>query len=168
MITFLATPMAQSEYMKVQYRHIPEDIRLQYNLGAKVTKDQCIYIKIKKGMHGLKQAAVLAYNNLKINLAPEGYTPIIGTVGMWQHATRKTNVCLCVDDFGIQYFSKADANHLLQAIGKHYRYTTDWGGINYCGLTFNRQYDKGYVDVSMPGYIQKALTRLQYQPKTFP
>ena len=29
---FLATPMDKAEYMKVQYKHIPEDIRLQYNL----------------------------------------------------------------------------------------------------------------------------------------
>ena len=32
---FLATPMAQSEYMKVQYKHIPEGIRKKtiYNIN---------------------------------------------------------------------------------------------------------------------------------------
>ena len=45
---FLATPMEQAEYMKVQYKHIPEDIRTKYNLQDKVTKDNCIYIKIKR------------------------------------------------------------------------------------------------------------------------
>ena len=94
--------MAQAEYMKVQYKHIPEDIRQQYNLANKVTKDNCIYIKIKKGMYGLKQAAVLAYNQLKTNLKPAGYAPIVGTVGMWQHDTKHTKFCLCVDNFGIQ------------------------------------------------------------------
>ena len=79
---FLATPMEQPEFMKVQFRHIPEDIREQYNLKDKVTKDNCIYIKIKKDMYGLKQAAVLAYNNLKANLKPAGYTLVVGTVGM--------------------------------------------------------------------------------------
>ena len=49
---FLATPMKQSKYMKVQYKHIPEDIRKHYNLGDKVTYDNCIYIRIKKGMYG--------------------------------------------------------------------------------------------------------------------
>ena len=165
---FLATPMEQPEYMKVQARHIPADILLQYNLQDKVTNDNCVYIKIKKGMYGLKQAAVLAYNNLKKNLKPAGYTPIIGTVGMWQHTTRRTKFCLCVDDFGIKYYTKEDAHHLLQAIGQHYKYTTDWKGNNYCGLTFNWQYDSGYVDVSMPDYIEKALTRLQYEPQISP
>ena len=139
---FLATPMAQPEYMKVKYRHIPEDIQQMYNLDKKVTNDNCIYIKIKKGMYGLKQAAVLAYNQLKNNLKPAGYAPIVGTVGMWQHVTRQTQFCLCVDDFGVKYFNKDDAHHLLQAIGKHYTYTTDWDGSNYCELTFDWQYNK--------------------------
>lgn len=59
---FLATPMAKAEYMKVQYKHIPEDICQQCNLHDKVTADNYIYICIKKGMYGLKQAAILAYD----------------------------------------------------------------------------------------------------------
>ena len=39
-------------------------------------------------MYGLKQAALLAYNNLKDSLEPHGYSPIVGTVGMWEHKTR--------------------------------------------------------------------------------
>ena len=34
---FLATSMARVEYMKVQYQHISEDIKLKYNLKDKVT-----------------------------------------------------------------------------------------------------------------------------------
>ena len=73
-------------------------------------------------MYGLKQAAILAYNNLKGHLKPFGYTPVIGTVGVWQHATIQTKFCLCVDDFGIKYFSEEDAQHLLHAIGSNYRF----------------------------------------------
>lgn len=65
---FLATPMEGHEYMRVKYKHIPEDIKKRYNLAEKVTSDDYIYIKIKKGMHGLKQAALLAYNHLQNNL----------------------------------------------------------------------------------------------------
>ena len=67
---FLATPMDKPEYMKVKLKHIPEDIRLKYNLYDKVTADDYIFLKIKKGMYGLKQAAILAYNNLQANLHP--------------------------------------------------------------------------------------------------
>ena len=66
---FIATPMAKAEYTKVQYKNIPEDIRQQYHLQEKVTSDKCIYIHIKKGMHGLKQAAILTYDQLKKNFS---------------------------------------------------------------------------------------------------
>ena len=66
--------------MKMPYKHLPPDIRQQYKLNNKVTETGCIFIKIKKGMYGLKQAAILAYDNLKKHLAKQDYTPIIGTV----------------------------------------------------------------------------------------
>ena len=77
---FLATPMAKAEYMKVKYKHIPEDIKKLYNLNEKVTDNANIYISIKTGMYGLKQAAILAYENLKQKLQPFGYAPVIGTI----------------------------------------------------------------------------------------
>ena len=106
-------------------------------------------------MYGLKQAAILAYNNLQRNLKPLSYTPVIGTVGIWKHETRLPTFCLCVDDFGIKYNIKQDAQHLLDAIGTNYKYTCDWTGSNYCGLTLEWNYESGYVDISMPGYVEK-------------
>ena len=69
-------------------------------------------------MHGLKQAAILAYDNLKQCLKPFGYNSVTGTVGVWKNETIKPNLCLCVGGFGIKYYSKVDANHLFNAIGK--------------------------------------------------
>ena len=100
---FLASPMADPEFMRILLKHIPEDIILQYNLRELVDDNGYIYIKITKGMYGLKQAAILAYTKLISILKPFGYHPIPHTVGMWQHKTRKTKFCLCVDDFGIKY-----------------------------------------------------------------
>ena len=65
--------------------------------------DRYIYIKIKGGMYGLKQASVLAYKYLSKFLTAADYTPIIGTSGLWCHKTKPTIFCLCVDDFGIKY-----------------------------------------------------------------
>ena len=112
--------------MKVNYKHFPEDIRRRYNLEDKVTQSGHIYIKINKGMYGLKQAAVLAYKELTKNLSQYGYQPIIGRVGLWQHESRPTKFCLCVDDFGIKYYSKDDADHVLDSLRAHYKCTTDW------------------------------------------
>ena len=85
-----------------------------------VTSDGWVYIRINKVVYGLRNAAILAYNILKRKLAPFGYSPVEGTVGLWAHKTKRTRFGLCVDDFGIQYHSKDDANHLLRAVSSNY------------------------------------------------
>ena len=37
---FLKTPMDKPEFMRVQYKYIPKDIRARYNLDSKVTSDR--------------------------------------------------------------------------------------------------------------------------------
>ena len=165
---FLATPMEGNEYMKVPFKHFPPDIKQRYDLDSKVTESGHIFIKIKKGMYGLKQAAILAYNNMKKHLSKYGYRPILGTTGMWEHKTRKTKFCVCVDDFGIKYYNTEDLNHLLNSLRDNYKCTVDMEGKHYCGLTFYWNYKDGYVDVAMPGYVREALHRLGHKTKRFP
>jgi hypothetical protein len=75
---------------------------------------------------------------------------------------------LCVDDFGIKYYSRVDADHLLNALRAHNKISVDWDGKNYCGLTINWHYQKNYFDVSMPGYIPAVLARLRHKPPLRP
>ena len=132
---FLASPMKRSEYMKVRLKHLPQDIIDRYNINSIATSDGFVYVRIDKGMYGLRNAAILAYDNLKANLAKHGYFPVPGTTGIWTHNTRRTRFCVCVDDFGVKYFTIDDIEHLLHAIGCYYKHTVDWGGNHYCGLT---------------------------------
>ena len=111
---------------------------------------------------------MLVYDNLVRTLAPHGYHPIPHTVGLWAHETRPTTFCLCVDDFGIKYFNKADADHLLHALGTKYTTSVDGSGKNFCGLTIDWHYEKNCVDISMPGYIRKLLQKLQHFMKKNP
>ena len=119
-------------------------------------------------MYGLKQAAVLAYRELKKNLAKYAYCPIAGTTGLGQHKTKPTKFCVCVDDFGVKYHTKEDADHLITSLRNHYKCTTDWEGQNYCGLTFDWQYEQGYVNVSMPKYVPGSHRQLGHAPKASP
>lgn len=160
--------MTRDEYMRVKLKYFPEDIILCYHLRPLVAPDGYVYIRIKKGMYGLKQAALLAYNNLKKTMEPYRYYPVVGTVGLWAPKTLPTKFCLCVDYFGVKYFNKQDANHLLQCLSKYYKCTTDWDGKTYCGLNLELHYDQGYVDVAMTNYVQDALKRLYYKHKINP
>ena len=154
---FLQSPMAKPEYMKIHISSFPDDIIEQYKLQEKVTNNGFVYVRIKKGMYGLKQAAILAYEFIVENLAPHGYHPIPQSLGLWRHETRPIQFCLCVDDFGIKYERKEDLDHLLNALRQKYEVSVDMTGSNFCGLTFEWDYKQSFVDVSMPKYIPKTL-----------
>ena len=117
-------------------------------------------------MYGLKQAARLAYNSLKKHLHKHGYFPDKFAPNIWSHKTRKTKFCLCVDDFGVQNFSKDDATHLIQALQEKYIVTTDFSGKNFYGLDITWNYTNGYVDITMDKFVLKTLKKLQHQPST--
>jgi hypothetical protein len=46
--------------------------------------------------------------------------------------------------------------------------TTDWSGNLYCGITLDWNYTQGTVDLSMPGYIKKALSCFEHPIPTKP
>ena len=116
-------------------------------------------------MYGLKQASVLAYQHLSKLLNDGGYKQILGSLGMWKHETRDTIFCLCVDDFGVKYFSKEDVQHLHDTIATEYTCKIDWKGENFLGYTIKWDYEKGHVDISMPDYIRNALKNYSTKQK---
>ena len=71
-------------------------------------------------MYGLKEAAILVYNQLSQFLNANGYSHVKGTAGMWTHVTQPTAFCLCVDDIGLKYYSQDDLNHFLKTIGRKF------------------------------------------------
>jgi hypothetical protein len=113
-------------------------------------------------MYGLKEAGILAFEQLVTKLAPHGYELAPFTPGLWRHTTKPTTFTLCVDDFGVKFFTKPDALHLVAALHKDCEITTDWDGSLYCGLTLDWHYADGYVDISMPGYVTRALSKFQH------
>ena len=165
---FLMSTMENPEYMKIYKRNFPPDIIKFYSLQNKISPTGYIFIRIKKGMYGLKQAALLGYQQLVEHLKPYGYEPIPHTDGLWKHNARKITFCLCVDDFGVKYFNKADVDHLINALKTRYDISTDWEGENYCGLFLQWNYAQRYVDISMPKYIEKALHKFQHLKPTKP
>ena len=131
---FLGSPMATPRYMKIKASLLPSDIIIFYNLTNKIAPDGYVYVKIVKGMYGLKEAAVLAYNQLSKFMKKYGYYHVPGTSGLWRHISKPTAFCLCVDDIALKYYSNADLQHFLTALGNHYEYHYDSKGKNYMGF----------------------------------
>ena len=71
----------------------------------------------------MKQAGKIAYDRLRKHLQKYGYTPVQGTPGLWSHASRNIVFSLVVDDFGIKYADKNDAQHLINALQDLYKIT---------------------------------------------
>jgi hypothetical protein len=156
--------MTRYKYMRLHLDTIPQEIVDQYKLKNITTSDGWVYIKIRRGMYGLKQAGIIAYQQLKTHLATYDYYPAKRTPSLWRHRTRSTAFCLAVNDFGVKYVGKANFEHLEQGLSAKYTCSTNWTGSLYCGLTikWNYQAQPRHIDLSMPGYISAAQHKFQH------
>jgi len=164
---YLNTPMERYEYMAILLADIPETIIQQYNLLEKA-HNGVVYVEIRKGMYGLPQAGRIANDKLVPILAKAGYHQAEHTPGLFTHEWRPIAFSLVVDDFGIKYVGKEHAEHLLETLREHYTISIDWTGSTYLGLQLDWDYKNHTVDLSMPGYVEKALQRFQHIAPTRP
>ena len=112
--------------MRTHKKFIPQEVLNEYNI---IFDDRDFtYVEIRRGMYGLKESGVIMFDGLVRKLKRFGNEPIPQTLGLWRHTSRKTTFIFCVDDFGIQYFSKVDTNHLIDAIQATYECPIDWEG----------------------------------------
>jgi hypothetical protein len=149
-------------YIRVRPSVIPQEVWDDQRYNIPIAADGYVYVKIPCSMYGLKEAGVIAFNQLVQKLDPSGYEPMPFTPGLWCHRTKRTTFALCVNDCGVKYFSVPDALHLINAVKSNHDLTIHWSGALYCGLTLDWHYDEGYVDVSMPGYVDRALTKFAH------
>ena len=119
---YLNSILPDKEYMQLPTRIIPPIIQQQYNLPP-ITSNGNTYICIRKGMYGLKQAGVLAYNELRAHLTPYGFIASRHTPGLWTHQSRALAFTLVVDDFGVKYTHIQDAQFLIDALQTKYAIT---------------------------------------------
>ena len=111
--------------------------------------------------YGLPQARKLANEFLRKKLAPHGYFEVKHTPGLWKHVSRPLQFTLVVDDFGVKYTRRKDAEHLLRILETEFTaVSTDWEGKLYCGITLEWNYRERLLDISMPGYIKKVLQKI--------
>ena len=165
---YLETPMKRPEYMRMSLENIPEQIIELYNLREKADARGFVYVEITKGMYGLPQAGIIAQELLEKRLNARGYYQSKFTPGLWLHKTRSIKFALVVDDFGIKYERDEDAQHLIDSLTPHYKITIDKDGTRFIGLTFSWDYERREVDISMPGYVDKALVRFNHQRPSKP
>ena len=95
----------------------PQHIIEEYNLPEKVYKG-CVWIKIRRSIYGLTQSGKLANEYLRRKIAPHGYYEVKHTPGLRKNISRPIKFTLVVDDFGVKYTRRKDAEHLLGLLEK--------------------------------------------------
>ncbi len=153
---YLTAALEYFENMKIPLALFSPWIVKHYDL-SKQHKDGWVHLHMRRAVWGLPQAGILVNNKLRRKLAPFGYHECVDTPGLSKHESRPLTFTLVVDDFGVKYENKEDADHLIASIKSTYKLTKDWTGNLYCGISLDWDYVNRTVDVSMPGYIEKKL-----------
>ena len=108
---YLNNVLTDPELMRIPLEITPQEIVDAYNLTALVDNQWWIYMRIKKGMYGLKQARIITNQKLVKPMDPFGYNPVQHTPSLWIHDTRNTIFSLVVDNFCVKYSLTEDADH---------------------------------------------------------
>ena len=165
---YLNNEMDNFQYMHIPVHVIPKTIMELYNLQPLVHNGK-VYVEIRKGMYGLKEAGAIANQKLVPILAKAGYRQSKHTPGLFKHETKDICFCLVVDDFGVKYTNREDVEHLMKTLtDAQYKITTDWEGKQFCGMQLKWDSTHRTLELSMPGYIEKALQRFAHPPPTKP
>ena len=90
------------------------------------------------------------------------------TPGLWKHVSRPIASTLVVDDFGVKYVRKNNADHLIAPLKGKYKISEDWTGSLYCGIDMDCNYIACTLDFGMPGYIKTQLQRYEHRKPTHP
>ena len=75
------------QYMRVRPTDITQEIWDDPNYDIHIAADGCVYLEIRHGTYRLKEAGIIAYNQLVKKLEPHGYSPAPFTPGLWRHRT---------------------------------------------------------------------------------
>lgn len=164
---YLGTPLLRPEYMRMQRKQVSAEIIEEYGY-EKYFVDDMLYFQINKGMYGLPQAGLLAQQRLVAHIAQHGYTQSDTVPCLFRHATNGVTFVLVVDDFGIKYTNTEGRDHLLATLRLLYKITVDMDTttanttvISYLGMTVTHDRTNETITCSMPGYIDKVLTRFR-------
>ena len=133
---YLSTQLGWPEYVNIQLSKIPQEFINEYNLTSSAHKGW-VYFEIHCGYYVLPQSGILANKQLRLRLVKKGYYEPRTKPGLWQHKWRPIQLCLIVDDFGVEYVGKQHDDHLAKILKIYHNITKDWEGKKYAGIDLN-------------------------------
>ena len=132
--------------------NIPQEFIDEYDLTRFAHKGWA-YFEICCGFYEFPQSVILENKQLRTRLEKEGYYEARTTPGLWRHKWRPVQLCLIVDDFGVEYVGNQHADHLDKILKKYHNLTKDWEGKKYSGTDFKWDYNNITCRSTMYGYM---------------
>jgi hypothetical protein len=157
---YLNTILPRSEYLRIPLKYLPAEIIDMFHLTPFIHNGYVLF-EVLKGMYGLPQAGILAQNDLVCHLKEHGYIQSEFVPCLFRHITRNISFTLVVDDFGVKYQLKDDADHLFSTLRLKYKLKVDWEGRQYLGRRIVFDYSELTVTIDMPDYIPKVIKRFR-------
>ena len=163
---FLHGSSGRKEYMRIPLKYFSDKDMEKYNVNNFIKEgDKSVLVEISGNMYGLVNAAHVAQKDIVKLLNANGFIET-NTPQLYKHKTKNIQFSLVVDDFGVKYTDKADAEFLIKAIETEYEVSVDWDGKLYLGMNIDidRTKDIHTLTLSMPGYLRRILQRLDLGP----
>ena len=156
---FLHGLLDRNEYMRIPLKWLSPADRAKYNIDQYCSHgDTSILVEIFGNIYGLVNAALIANTDL-VKLLNNSEFYETNTPSVYKHKTRNIAFSLVVDDFGVKYTIRADAEFLIEVLEKEYELTIDWDGKLFLGMQIDIDRQNQTLSLSMPGYVKRLLAR---------
>jgi hypothetical protein len=130
-------------------------ILLKLPPGCKGAKN---IVRLNRGMYGLRQSALMWYNNLKDSLKEFGFEPIEADPCVFIHQATKEIIVVYVDDLILVTKNKKSMEILKKKLLKRYK-ARDLGPIGYyLGIRVVRDRCERSIKLSMEAYVERLVT----------
>ena len=113
-------------------------------------------------MYGIPKAGLLAQQMLEKHLYSKGYQQSELTPG-WTHKWRPISLSLCVDNSGVKYNGKQNADHLIAVLKEYHTISQDWKGKCHLGLDIDWDYLNHVFLLSMIKYVANAIKHFHHK-----
>ena len=118
------------------------------------------------GCYGLTQSGKVTNDLLRTRLEDAHYYESATTPGFQCHKWCSIQFVLIVDDFGLEYVIKQDADHLASVLKNYHDISQDWEGKKFSGIELDWKYATKRWDrtcrLSMKNYIKILPVKLNH------
>lgn len=134
--------------------HLNKDEVVYLRLPPGIPKDYPRIVRLLRGLYGLRQAAILWYEELKKTLNDLGYSSLDADPCVFTH-TNGSIIIVYVDDLILITRTKDEMAQLKELITKRYK-VRDLGALSfYLGIRFTRERKAKTISLSMAAYIDR-------------